>query len=318
MAGLNRLKEGAQFWFAASRAPFFIAVVTSTFLGTTIAWAVDGVFHWAYFLLTLLAVMLVNGGTNLANDYYDYKSSNDQINVEYIFPFTGGSRMIQKGLLKPSQVLRAGIICFVLAALLGLYLAWARGWVLLALGAFGILTGFFYTAPPLKLGYRWIGELVVGLNCGILVTLGAYYVQAQQVTWLPVIAALPLGLLIAAVLWINEIPDYTADKAVGKQQLVVRLGRKRAAKGYVVLLASAYLTIILGICLHWISSGLGPPLLALLGFLTLPLAVRNIKLATTHYDSVLLAPANATTPILYLGTGLLICLGFTLDKLVIG
>lgn len=295
-----------KFWVGATRAPFFVAVITPAILGTAIAWQSTGIFYWHYFLLVLVGAALVNGGTNLVNDYFD--RATDDINVEYVPRLTGGSRMIQQGLLAPSQVLRAGALCFALAAAIGVYLVWATwasGPMILILGAIGVFSGFFYTAPPLKLGYRWPAEAIVGLNCAILVTLGAYWIQVQTFSWVPVIAAIPLALLIAAVLWVNEIPDYAADKAVGKNHLVVLLGKERAAKGYLMVVSAAFVCIALMV----ISGEI--PLLALLGLLALPLAIRAMRIVLENYtDSKAIAPANALTPMIYLATGLLMALGF--------
>ncbi len=316
---MKQLKNSVQFWIGACRAPFFIAVITPAILGTAIAWAMEGVFYWQYFVPTLIGVMLINGGTNLVNDYFDHKSGTDEANHEFIAPFTGGSRMIQKGLLKPSTVLYSGIIFFILAALIGVYLIYARGTVILILGVIGVLSGYFYTAPPFKLGYRWAGEFVVGLNCGILVTFGAYYVQAQQLAWQPIIAAIPLALLIIAILWVNEIPDYTADKTAGKRHLVVVLGKSKSASAYALILIVSYIAVILGVAGGWIDPNVGTPPLALLALLTLPLGIKLIRIVVKHYDNLpSLAPANATTPQLYLLTGLLLSLGFIIERLIGG
>ena len=317
--GLRDFLRRIKFWFGAIRAPFFIAVITPTFLGTAIAWASFDTFNWGYFLLVLLGVVCINGGANLLNDYYDHKSSNDEINVEYVFPFTGGSRMIQMGLLTPAKVLKVGLLFFAVAIAIGAYLTWATwasGPMILVLGAIGVFSGLFYTMPPFKLGYRWVGEIIVGLNCGVLVTLGAFWVQAQSFAWQPLIASIPLGLLIAAVLWINEIPDWAADKAVGKNQMVARIGKERAAKWYLVLVSVAYVFIVIGVILGGVAQW-GLPLLALLGLLSFPIALKAMRTARANYaDSKSLAPANASTPMIYLATGLLVTVGFLLDKLV--
>lgn len=311
---MGKAGNWVKFWFGTIRAPFFVAVITPAILGTAIAWQSTGIFHWPYFLLVLLGAILINGGTNLINDYFD--RATDDINVEYVAPFTGGSRMIQQGLIAPSRVLGAGMLCFAAAAAIGAYLVWdtwASGPMIVILGAIGVFCGFFYTAPPLKLGYRWVAEAIVGLNCGILVTLGAYWIQVQAfswqslTSWVPVIASIPLGILIAAVLWVNEIPDYAADKAVGKNHMVVLLGKERAAKGYLMLLSAAYICIALMVIPGEI------PLLILLGLLALPLALRAMRIAIKNYaDSKALAPANAMTPMIYLATGLLMAVGFVI------
>lgn len=311
---MGKVVNWVKFWLSTIRAPFFIAVITPATLGTAIAWQSTGIFHWHYFVLVILGAALLNGGTNLINDYFD--RATDDINVEYVAPFTGGSRMIQDGLIAPSRVLAVGILFFAVAAAIGAYLVWdtwASGPMILILGAIGGFSGIFYTTPPLKLGYRWPAEAIVGLNCGILVTLGAYWVQVQAFSlnslesWVPVIASIPLAILIAAVLWVNEIPDYAADKAVGKNHLVVLLGKERAATGYLMLLSAAYIWIALMVIPGEI------PLLALLGLLALPVAIMAMRIVMKNYaDSKALAPANALTPMIYLATGLLMAIGFSI------
>ena len=300
-----------KFWIATMRAPFFVAVIIPAILGSAIAWSTTGgAFHWGHFVLVVLGAMLINGGTNLVNDYFDRPT--DDINVEYVAPFTGGSRMIQEGLIAPSRVLVAGIACFAIAAAIGIYFVWATwasGPVILILGVIGFFSGFFYTAPPLKLGYRWPAEVVVGLNCGVLVTLGAYWIQTQVFSWVPIIASIPLGIIIAAVLWVNEIPDYAADKVVGKNHVVVLIGKEWAAKGYFILLVAAF------VCTALMVIHQGIPLYVLLGLLALPLAIKAARIAINNYDdSKALAPANGMTPMIYMATGLLTSVGFLIGR----
>lgn len=303
-------------WLLETRAPFLTAALVPVLLGTAIAWGVGGVFHWGYFLLTLISGLCLQAAVNVLNDYFDHKSTCDDINVEYVSPFTGGSRLIQMGLLKPSTVLKEGLIFLAIGSLIGLYLVWSRGLPVLWLGIIGVFFVYFYTAPPLKLSYRGGGELAVGLSFGVLMSLGAYYVQTQTLAWLPVIAAVPVTLLIAAVLYINEFPDYAADKAVGRKHLVVRMGKARAAKGYIVLMSLAYLSIVVSSIYgqFWgIPSALPLSLFILLGLLTLPQAIKAMRITREYYaDSASLAPANAYTIQIHLRTGLLLTAAFLL------
>jgi len=298
-------------WLLELRAPFFTASVVPVILGAVIAWQKVGAFHWGYFLLTLVAAMSIHAGTNIANDYFDHLSGNDPVNVEFVSPFTGGSRLIQEGLLSPREVLMESLFFFALGSAIGLYLTWARGPIVLVLGLIGVLSGFFYTAPPIYLAKWGIGEFFVGLNCGFLITLGSYYVQTRSLTWEPIVAAIPVACLIAAVLWINEFQDVPADHAVGKDTLVVRLGRRRAVSGYIFLLAATYLSILLAATLRVISP------FTLLALLALPLAWKAIGVARLHYDDYQrLTPANATTIQIHMLTGLLLSLGYLLDKAI--
>jgi 1,4-dihydroxy-2-naphthoate polyprenyltransferase len=292
------------------RAPFFSASILPVILGTMIAWARTGLLRLDMFLLTLLGGVLLHAGTNVVNDYYDHVSGNDEANTQFVRPFTGGSRMIQKGLLTPKEVLIEGLLCFALGSLIGIYLTFRVGKVVLLLGAIGVVSGFFYTAPPLRIVATGFGEILVGLNFGTLMTLGSFYVQTQRLSWEPVWASFPLALLIAAVLYINEFQDCEADRAVGKTHWVVRVGRARAVKGYAWILGLTYGSIFLGVILGKITPW------ALLGFLTVPIAWKGLRVSQRFYDDYLkLAPANAATVMTHLLTGVLLSLGYLLEKL---
>jgi len=289
------------------RAPFLTAAITPVILGTCIAWASTGVFILEVFILTLLAGIFIHIGSNVANDYYDHKSGTDDINVNFVRPFTGGSRMIQRGWMSPREVFVEAIVFFVLGGGIGFYLAYTRGWEILILGIIGVGSGFFYTAPPFRFVSRGFGEVFIGLNFGVLMTLGAYFVQTQALAWEAVIPSIPVAILITAVLYINEFPDFEADKAVGKLTVVVRLGRRRAAKGYAILMMIVYLSIMLPIVLNltnWYT---------ILGMATIPAAALGTKCALTNYDhSLKLIPAYAATVVNHLLTGLFLSLSYIL------
>jgi 1,4-dihydroxy-2-naphthoate octaprenyltransferase len=300
-------------WIEELRAPFFTATIISLLLGTVMAWARTSVFHLGYFLLVLFGGVCLHAGTNIANDYFDHKSGNDETNTEYIRPFSGGSRLIQKGALRPREVLVGSLIFLILGSSIGLYLAWARGMVILLLGVIGVFSGFFYSAPPFKLANRGVGELLVGINFGILMTVGAYFVQTQSFSWEPFVASLPVAFLISAILYINEFPDFKADMATGKKHLVVRLGKKRAAFGFILILCAVYLSMILGVAFKMISP------FALLGLLTLPIALKAMQVARFNFnDTSKLVPANAGTILIHLLTGGLIIVGYAVHKLILG
>jgi 1,4-dihydroxy-2-naphthoate octaprenyltransferase len=296
-------------WLAEIRAPFFTATVVPILLGGVIAWARTGSFHLGLFLLAMAGGLLLHTGTNVANDYYDHLSGTDDRNVEFVRPFTGGSRMIQEGVLTPREVLTGALVAFGLAAVVGLYLAYVRGPVIVILGLVGIFSGFFYTAPPLNLVSRGIGEFFIGLNFGLLMTIGSYFVQTGSLAWEPAIASIPVGLLIAAVLYINEFQDAPADASAGKDHLVVRLGRARAAWGYLFLILLTYVSIFLAALFRVTSP------FTLVALATLPVGVRAVQVARAHYDDHLrLVPANAATVFIHLVTGLLLSAGYLLDK----
>ena len=292
-------------WFAEMRAPFLTGAIVPVILGTCVAWASTGTFLLDVFLLTLIAGMFVHIGSNISNDYFDHRSGTDDVNVEFVRPFTGGSRMIQRGWMSPREVFAEAILFFSLGGGIGLYLAYTRGIEVLILGVIGVGSGFFYTAPPFRLVNRGIGEIFIGLNFGVLMTLGAYFVQTKVLAWEAIFPSIPIAILITAVLYINEFPDYAADKSVGKLTVVVRLGRERAAKGYAVLMAALYLSILLPIVLNltnWYT---------VLGLATMPIAILASKYALRHYDQSLpLTPAYASTVMNHLLTGVFLSLSY--------
>ncbi len=303
----------ARIWLMEMRVPFLTASVTPVLLGTAVAWALSGVFLWDVFLLTLVAGVCLHLGANISNDYFDHKSGADDINVEFVRPFSGGSRMIQRGLLTPREVLTGSMVFFAIAVLIGIYLAFTRGLLLLFIGGVGGLSGFFYTAPPVRLVARGIGEVFIGLNFGVLMVLGSYYVQAQDLVWEPIVVSLPVAFLITAVLYINEFPDLQADEAAGKRTLVVRLGKRRAARGFVLIMFAVFFSIIAGVALRLESW------YALTGLATLPLGIFAARHALAHYDNtVILVPANAATIVTHLLTGLFMTAGYILHGLAMG
>ena len=298
-------------WVIKLRAPFFTADLAPVCLGAAIAWSQAGTFNLWYFLLTLVGAICLNAGTNMTNDYFDHTWGSDEANTEFANPFTGGSRLIQMGLVKPSTFLWQGIAFFVAGSLIGLALTFTRGPLVLWLGIIGVFSGYFYTAPPFRLAGTGLGELLIGLSFGPLMVLGSTYVQTQAFSWEPVVASLPVGLLIALVVWINQFQDMPADASVGKNHWVVRLGRKRAAAAYGLMLAATYLSLIAGV-----AFGVVTPF-ALLGLLTAPLAIKAYRVARVHYDHPQeLVPANAGTIQIHLLTGLLITLGYVVQGVV--
>ncbi len=295
----DRLGKG-RIWLMELRLPFLTATIVPIILGTTVAWAVSGVFLIDYFLLTLTAGMFLHFGANVSNDYFDHKSGTDDINVEFISPFSGGARMIQRGWLSPREVLAGSLVFFACGGIIGLYLTLMRGITILYLGIIGALSGFFYTAPPFKLVSRGIGEIFIGLNFGILMTLGSYYVQAQTIDLWPISASIPVSLLITAILYINEFPDYNADKAAGKKTLVVRLGLEKAAKGYAVLMMGVYVSLLALVVLFLI------PFYALSALVTLPIAILATRNTMKNFsNSVALIPSYVGTIQVHLFTGLI-------------
>lgn len=299
--------RGPLFWLKAARAPFFTGSLAPVAVGVALAYYDTGELNWLCATLALLALVCLHAGANLANDYYDHISGNDEINRTFATPFTGGSRFIQQGQAKPIEILLASLISIAIGGTIGAYLVWVAGWPILLLGMIGAFSGFFYSAPPFKLGHRGVGEILVLLSFGILPVLGAYYLQTKTFTTGAALAGLIVGLLMTNVLWINQFQDMEADAAVGKRHWVVRLGRRKAMAIHAAVFAAAYLCIIAGI-----GSGLFP-MWSWLGLVALPLAVKASVVAKANYDKLeFLTPANVMTIAAHLATSLLLTLGFAL------
>ena len=292
-----------------TRAQFSTSLVVSVLVGTVIAWR-EGFFHWGYFLLTLMGIVFINAGQNMSNDYFDHLSGNDEVNRE-LTPFSGGSRTIQEGILSARQVLMFSLFFFLIGIAIGLYLALTRGWLVLWLGMAGVFIAFFTNAPPFRLNYvgHGLGELATLIGSGPLIVLGSYCVQSQRATHEALWASIPVGLLGTAILWINQFPDYEADRAVDKNTLVVLLGRERAVWGYMALLAAPYVVVVAGIALGIL------PYTLLLALITLPLAYRGIRGAMRfHSNTPKLISTSAVTIQLHLANALLLCLGYATAK----
>lgn len=291
------------------RVEFLTGSVFPVLLGTAIAHYRYGVFDGTAFVLTLAGVALIHLGANVSNDYFDHLSGNDEANRNFVRPFTGGSRLIQEGALTPRQVAAIAIVLIAAAVACGLALASTRGPGVLALGAIGVASGVFYVAPPVRLAARGLGELFIGLNFGVLATMGACWVQTGAMSLESFVASLPLAVLIAAVVYINEFQDSEADAAAGKRTLVVRMGLERASRAFTWLMLSTYVPVIAGA-----ATGLMPPH-TLIALATAPLALRAAAVARRRYASPReLAPANAFTIMTHAATGVLLVAGYLLAR----
>ncbi|MEE9166644.1 MAG: 1,4-dihydroxy-2-naphthoate octaprenyltransferase [Candidatus Neomarinimicrobiota bacterium] len=291
-------------WFVITRAPFLTATLVPVLLGGAVTSLLGYTVDPGLLGMTLLAAALLHVGTNTANDYFDYTSGTDDATFDYIVPFTGGSRSIQMGLISSKGMLTVSLVSFVLGGIVAIPLILKAGLGVLYLGIIGALSGLFYTAPPLRFCARkGLGELIVALNFGPLIVAGSTLVQTGRLEPVAFLAGIPVGLLTAAILWINEFPDLAGDKATGKKTLVVVLGKVRARYGYVLLVGGAFTLI-------GVMAFLGVlPLLSLIVLPALYLAVTATRTMFRHYDDRLLRPANAGTINLHLVTGVLLIVG---------
>lgn len=291
--------------FLATRLPFLTATLVPVALGGAVA-ARHHVFHWGWFLLALLAAMAVHLGLNMANDLYDQASGADEANATPT-PFSGGSRVLQYGLVSRRGMLTGCIGLYVLAVGIGVYLAAARGWSLLGIGAVGVFLSLAYTAPPFRLVHRGLGEPVTALGFGPVMAVGTFYACAGRWSWETVMAAVPVAILIALVLYVNQIPDRAGDAAAGKRTLIVRWPPRAVRAGYTAAVGAAYVAVI-------VEAAVGvTPLWSLLALLPAPLALKVWRGMRAHYARPYeLMPAMQTNIALHLFTGLLLVAGYLL------
>jgi 1,4-dihydroxy-2-naphthoate octaprenyltransferase len=293
-------------WLVIMRAPFLTAIIIPILVGA--AWvAYSGLvkpFPSSLFWAALFAGIFMHVAANTFNDYFDWTSGTDEANNNYFLPYSGGSRSIELGLIDAKSLFRVALVSLVLSAGLGIYLAINSGIGVLLFGLFGAFSAYFYTAPPLRLAARrGLGELLIGLNFGPLATAGAVYAMTGQFNLGGFLAGVPIGLLTTAILWINQFPDAESDRRMGKINLVVVLGKKRARWGFLLLLAAAF-----GLTLYWLVSGV-LPIGAILILGGLPLAWKAGRIALREYDQRTLVRANALTIQLQLVAGLLLAVG---------
>lgn len=294
---MHRLK----IYLLSTRPQFFPAVIIPVVLGTSTAWKTSGSINTVYLLLSLAAAILFHAGMNVANDYYDHLSGADEMNEGALTPFTGGSRFIQKGLMTPYQTITLAVLLLVAGSLIGLYLAYMTTPWLLLIGGTGLFTGFFYSAPPLFLAGRGLGEITVGVNLGLLTVLGSYMVQTGRFALEPVIASLSISFLVSALLYVNEFPDCSSDTAAGKRNLVVRLGPRKGRWGIIALVGGAYLSIVVGAALGLL------PKLSLAALLSIVFAVPAVKGVLLNYgEGARLVPAIKSIILAHTASGLLL------------
>ena len=291
-------------WLVIMRLPFLTATFIPIFVGAAVANLSGFSVDWGWLGLTLLGGSLLHIGTNTANDYFDHTSGTDEANYNYMVPFSGGSRSIQMGLISAKGMLTVAVVSFALSAVVGIPLIQKAGMSVLWLGLIGFLSGLFYTAPPFRFASRkGLGELLIGLNFGPLMVAGSALVQTGQLLPEAFLAGIPIGLLVAAIVYVNEFPDHDGDKATGKDTLIVVFGPEKARIGYVLLVAGAFISIVV-MALNGTF-----PMLTLIALVASYFGVRAIQVLYKYYDDRLLQPANAGTINMHFITGALFCIG---------
>ena len=231
-------------YFAATRPAFLSVTFVGCLLGLASAKAAGLVLNPLTATLTLFFALVAHAGANVINDYHDALSGCDAVNTGRVFPFTGGSRFIQNGVLSEAETGRLGWLLMAAVVPAGLWLAWHAGPGLILIGLAGLALGWAYTAPPLALVSRGLGELAVAAGW-LIVVIGTDFVQRGGFALAPFKAGLSYALLVAAILFINEFPDLRGDAAAGKRTLVVRLGPHTAKWAYLALTVVAYGWLVL-------------------------------------------------------------------------
>ena len=243
-----RLANPFSRYLLATRPAFLTITIAGCLLGFATAVAGGMAFDWTRALVTLLLALLAHAGINVLNDYCDHLNGTDARNTQRIYPFTGGSRFIQNGVLTPRQVLGFAVALFVITIAGGLWLLSVAGAGLFWIGLAGLTIGWAYSAPPLQLNSRGVGELCVATGF-LLIVAGADTAQRGAWAALPWLAGAPYALLVANILYINQFPDRDADRASGKLHWVARLQPQTAAWGYGLILLLAALSLLGGMLL---------------------------------------------------------------------
>ena len=294
-----------------TRLPFLTATLVPVLLGILIA-ASHGSFDLVAAILTIIGACFVQLGLNTANDVFDTMSGADDANVTPT-QFSGGSRVIQYGLVSLRQMATLSTIFYVLAGLIGLILLATHGsTALLVIGVVGFIVSLGYTAPPLKFVYRGLGEIAVAIGFGPLMLLGAYVVQTGgALAWEPFVASIPVALLVALILYVNEIPDRRSDARAGKRTLPVRFSPTTIITGYNVAVAAAMVVLVAGV----LFGVLPVPVLVML--VTIPLALRVSRGLRPNYDNPYgLMAIMGTNVQLHLRAGLLLLAAYAFVLIV--
>lgn len=294
-------------WYRAARP----RTLTATYVPLGLAAAIsigDGTFQLVPFVLALIGALLLQIAANLINEYFDYRRGAEDLKQ------AGQGMILKTGLLTPREILIGAIVTVVGGALIGLFLLFQSGPLLLWIGLGGVLVVITYTAGPFPLAYNGLGEIAVFIFMGPLMILGAYYVMAREFSPVPLLVGVPVGFMVAAILHANNVRDMDADRAVNKRTLAVLLGRRAANAEYILLVGGAYVMVALMVVFGVM------PVTTLIAAITLPEALRLIRIVTTSNDTALLHQAQGRTAKLHGAFGLWLVIGWVawliLDALI--
>jgi len=302
MEKTNKTESKMQIWLLAMRPRTLPAAAAPVIVGSAMAYY-ENAFRLLPALSALAGALLLQIGANLANDVFDYQKGAD--NTKRLGP----TRVTQSGMLSPNEVKAGMWLTFGLAALIGVYLTLVSGWPVIAIGLAAIAAAILYTGGPFPYGYRGLGEVFVFLFFGLAAVAGTYYVQAVRISWSAIIASIPMGLLIVAILVVNNLRDLSTDRASGKMTLAVQLGERGTRQEYMLVVLAAYLIPLLS-ALSKVNS-----LWMLLPFLTLSMAVDLIQFVF-HNEGKPLNFVLGRTGQLVLFFGLAYAAGIVLSRLL--
>lgn len=295
-------KPGWKVWVKTGRPFTLTATLSPLLVGTAVA-ADEGVFRPLNFLLALLAGLFLQIGTNYFNEYFDYRYGLDSPES------LGASTVIFRGEMSARQVFGGGLACFLLAILLSLVLIYLVGPAIILFGLVGMAIAYFYSARPFTLARRGLGDIMVYLAMGLLMTWGAYYVQIQRWDWQVFVASVPVGFLVTAILNMNNVRDYQEDRLVHKLTLPVRFGQTFGRWYHTCLLLGSYLAVTVFVALRWL------PVFSLVVWITFPLAFLNVRAVLTATDRKAFIVGIKRTSALHLQFGLLLAIGLLLTRL---
>ena len=290
-------------WLKTSRPFSLTATVSPILVGTAVA-AYDGSFHVGVFLLTLCSSLFLQIGANFFNEYFDYLYRLDSMES------LGSSTVIFRGEMTAGQVLGGGIGSFVLAAIVGVGLIYLVGPMILVFGIAGMAIAYFYSAWPFKFASRGLGDILVYLAMGFLMTWGGYYVQLPRWSWAAFAASVPVGFLVVAILNMNNVRDYQEDRAVQKRTLPVRFGQVFGQRFHAFLLMGSYVAVSIFTVLGLL------PLFSLLVWVTFPLAFRNVRTVLAAQERSVYIIGIKRTAMLHLQFGVALAVGIGIAALL--
>ena len=292
----------ARTWVAASRPFSFTAAIVPVVVGTLLA--AEESFSWWKALLAIAGSVAFLAGTNFVNDYYDHRKGADGDDS------LGMAGFIQRGILEPKAILRAGIVCFAAGSAIGLLLCATTSWELLWIGVASLLAGFLYTGAPVHLAYVGLGEATVFVFMGPVMVVGAYFVQVQSWDWQPAVASLPIAFLVTGILHANNLRDIESDRKRGKRTIATLVGRNWANREMYLLLAATYVSLV-------VAATVGAlPWLGLIAMATVPLVRPIVKVVQAGGNPRKLNLALLQTAQLHMRFGAVLALGLTLNWVV--